>query len=102
MNHSIGGFFAIREGKWKLCLCPGSGGWSEPRPGKEPKGSPRVQLFDLDTDPAEKNNLAETEKEKVAELTALLQSYADNGRSTPGEKQENDGAVDIWMRGKKK
>ena len=99
VNHSIGGFFAIREGKWKLCLCPGSGGWSEPRPGKEPKGAPRVQLFDLDADPAEKNNLAETEKEKVAELTALLQSYADNGRSTPGEKQENDGAVDIWMGG---
>ena len=32
--HSVNGSFAIREGKWKLCLCPGSGGWSAPRPGQ--------------------------------------------------------------------
>ncbi|MEM7145212.1 MAG: arylsulfatase [Verrucomicrobiota bacterium] len=43
VHHSIGGYFAIREGKWKLCFCPGSGGWSAPRPGKEPEGSPPVQ-----------------------------------------------------------
>src|SRR4029450_4798647 len=28
VHHSINGRFAIREGKWKLCLSPGSGGWS--------------------------------------------------------------------------
>jgi arylsulfatase A-like enzyme len=26
VHHSINGSFAIREGHWKLCLCPGSGG----------------------------------------------------------------------------
>jgi arylsulfatase A-like enzyme len=97
VNHSIGGAFAIREGKWKLCLCPGSGGWSAPRPGKEAKDAPRVQLFDLESDPAEQTNLAPEMPEKVKELTALLEGYADKGRSTPGPDQDNDGAVDIWM-----
>jgi hypothetical protein len=31
----------------------------------------------------------------VAELTALLESYIANGRSTPGPKQTNDVAVEI-------
>jgi len=98
VHHSINGSFAIREGKWKLCLCKGSGGWSAPRPGKAPKDAPPVQLFDLDADPAEKNNLALKHPEKVKELTALLQSYVDNGRSTPGEKQQNVGQIDIGPR----
>ena len=34
IHHSINGSFAIRKGKWKLALCPGSGGWSEPKPNK--------------------------------------------------------------------
>ncbi|MEM7700293.1 MAG: arylsulfatase, partial [Verrucomicrobiota bacterium] len=29
---SINGSFSISDGKWKLALCPGSGGWSDPRP----------------------------------------------------------------------
>jgi arylsulfatase A-like enzyme len=29
VNHSIQGKFAIRDGRWKLVLCPGSGGWSK-------------------------------------------------------------------------
>ena len=95
VHHSFLGAFAIREGKWKLCLCKGSGGWSKPRPGKAPEGAPAVQLFDLEADPAEKKNLSEENPEKVKELTALLQKYVDEGRSTPGAKQENDGAVDI-------
>ena len=32
IHHSINGSFAIRRGKWKLALCPGSGGWSAPKP----------------------------------------------------------------------
>ncbi|OYV04906.1 MAG: hypothetical protein CFE26_14385, partial [Verrucomicrobiales bacterium VVV1] len=30
VHHSINGSFAIRQGNWKLELCPGSGGWSAP------------------------------------------------------------------------
>ena len=51
IHHSIGGQFAIRRGKWKLCLCPGSGGWSAPRPNVALKDTslPPVQLYDLES-----------------------------------------------------
>jgi hypothetical protein len=31
VHHSINGAFAIRQGNWKLIMCPGSGGWSAPK-----------------------------------------------------------------------
>jgi arylsulfatase A len=96
VHHSINGSFAIREGKWKLCLCPDSGGWSEPKPGKAAKDAPPVQLFDLEADPGEEKNLAEDLPEKVEAMTALMQRYVDEGRSTPGERQSNDGETSIW------
>ena len=101
VHHSINGSFSIRQGKWKLALCPGSGGWSEPRPGRSNfSGKPPVQLFDLDEDIGETMNVAEQHPEIVERLTALLQTYADRGRSTPGPDQPNTGEVDIWKAGK--
>jgi len=96
VHHSINGSFAIRQGKWKLNLCPGSGGWSAPRPGKATKGMYPVQLFDLSKDISEKHNVAEDHPDVVRRLTALLQQQVDQGRSTPGPKQENDAAIDIF------
>ena len=95
VHHSIDGRFSIRKGKWKLALCPGSGGWSSPR-GKATTGLPEVQLFDLSTDIAETKNLQAEYPEKVTELTELLQSYVDKGRSTAGKPQKNDREVDIY------
>ncbi|WP_421940458.1 hypothetical protein [Pedobacter sp.] len=46
--HSIDGNFAIRQGKWKLELCPGSGGWAAPKNAETLRaGDPAVQLYDL-------------------------------------------------------
>ena len=101
VHHSIGGFFAIRKGKWKLCLCPGSGGWSAPRPGKAPKGSPPVQLFDLEADPGERTNLQDKHPDIVKALTDELQSFVDRGRSTPGPDQPLVGTTSILGPGRK-
>lgn len=88
--HSIQGAFAIRRGDWKLCLCPGSGGWSEPVPGKEAADSPRRQLFHLGNDPGEQNNLIESETQVAAELEKELEAIVRRGRSTEGPEQTND------------
>lgn len=94
--HSINGSFAIREGKWKLCLCPGSGGWSAPRPGtKEEAGLPAVQLFDLDNDIGEKTNLRDKHPDVVERLTKRLEKWVSDGRSTPGRPQKNTAPVVI-------
>jgi len=94
VSHSIDGSFAIRKGGWKLCLSAGSGGWSAPREAlAKKKGLPPMQLFNLATDPAEKQNLVKEEPAKVAELLRLLDEQVKNGRCTPGEKVSNDRQV---------
>jgi len=90
VHHSINGSFAIRKGDWKLSFCPGSGGWSDPRPNSEGIGDlPEMQLYHLAEDPGETINRYGENPEKVAELAQLMISYIENGRSTPGEKQSN-------------
>ena len=92
IHHSINGSFAIRQGDWKLCLCPDSGGWSEPKPDSESsKTAYPVQLFNLKDDPAESKNLAEKEPDRVKELAAILAKAIREGRTTPGSAQTNDG-----------
>jgi arylsulfatase A len=80
--HSSEGFFAIRQGQWKLLLAPGSGGVSDPRPGAPvEKDLPPVQLYDLDADPKETRNLQATHQDVVRRLTTLLEEYQRSGRS---------------------
>lgn len=104
VHHSENGSFAIREGRWKLLLCPGSGGWSypttSPSPWTQPKadnleGLPPFQLYDLVADPAEKNNLAGRHPDVVHRLGTLLREQIENGRSTPGAAQPYDRKA-VW------
>ncbi|MFO7822052.1 MAG: arylsulfatase [Lentisphaeria bacterium] len=97
VHHSINGSFSIRKGKWKLEMCPGSGGWSIPRPNhaEEIEGLPPIQLYDLSQDIGERENVQEQYPEVVEELKALLTQYVKNGRSTPGARQPNTG-VKHW------
>lgn len=95
--HSENGSFAIRQGKWKLELCPDSGGWSDPRPGSpEAQTLPAVQLYDLDKDVSERGNEYEQHPEIVAKLTKLLEKYIAEGRSTPGKPEQNDVSVELY------
>ena len=104
--------WAIRDGDWKLCLCPGSGcvGTYGNRPsqedayrealakfGKKPSRkdllrAPFVQLFDLKSDPSESENLADQFPERVASMVQMFEDQISDGRSTVGPKQENDRA----------
>lgn len=91
VHSSINGSFSIRKGRWKLEMCPGSGGWSYPKPDDVPEGSPPIQLYDLDADISERRNVVEDRPDVVEELRNLLTQYVQNGRSTPGAVQENTG-----------
>lgn len=96
VHHSIYGNFAIRDGQWKLVLCPGSGGWSAPSEMQaEKKGLPAMQLYDMRQDVGERKNLQAQHPEIVARLKAELERIVADGRSTPGPKQANDVPVKI-------
>ena len=63
--------FAIRKGKWKLIV----------------HGDNERELFDLNLDLGETNNIIRAHPQVAAELASLLQSSLDRGRSTPGKAQ---------------
>ncbi len=96
VHHSVDGRFAIRHGKWKLALCPGSGGWSQPRdPRAAQQGLPPMQLYDLEADLGEQTNLVKKHPEIARQLRERLERIVAEGRSTPGKAQRNDVAVQI-------
>ena len=103
------GPFVVRDGHWKICICPGSG--SNGKYGNEPKTgdawrdalekfgqvskwndlaqAPFVQLFNLANDPHEDHNLSAKYPGRVAEMIALLRKQIHEGRSTPGSRLAN-------------
>ena len=54
IHHSAFGHYSIRKGKWKLIDKLGSGGFTKPKHVSE---SNKGQLYDVEEDPSEKNNL---------------------------------------------
>jgi arylsulfatase A len=96
ISQSINGSFAIRDGHWKLAFCPGSGGWSAPRPGRDNQdGLPAFQLYDLSSDPGETTNLVEKHPERVAKMKAAMEQAIVRGRTTPGPDQKNDAKITL-------
>jgi arylsulfatase A-like enzyme len=67
------GYFAVRSGEWKLILGLGSGGFSHPKQYVPVAGGPSGQLYNLNKDPQEKNNLYADHPEIVDRLKKLLE-----------------------------
>jgi arylsulfatase A-like enzyme len=100
IHHSVSGQFAYREGKWKLLLTNGSGGWTkEPMSDKSP-----AQLYNMEEDPGEQTNVFSSHPEIVQRLLTQLESDIDRGRSTDGPDLSNDVPVKLnsFASGKKK
>lgn len=96
IHHSISGHFGYRLGKWKLLLAKGSGGWSSPRE-REAEDMPIAQLYDIEKDPAETENLYKTHPEIAEKLLQQLELDIKTGRSTEGEFSKNDvDKVILW------
>ena len=96
VHHSINGSFAYRKGEYKAIFCPGSGGWSFPRPNDEViKDLPPFQLYDLSKDIGEENNLQAEKPEILEQYRSELAKIVSDGRSTGGAVQQNDGP-EIW------
>ncbi len=93
--HSANGMFAIRQGDWVFIHAVTGDdmkiepAWFKQERGYRPHGYPG-ELYNLSEDPAERKNLYGEHPEIVQCLTALLQKYIDDGRSTPGKPQRND------------
>ncbi len=73
VNHSAAGVFAFRQGPWKLVLGNGSGGR------QQPKGKPFAkpyELYNLDDDPGETQNVIGEQPEVAAKMEASFHSIA--------------------------
>ncbi len=93
VHHSINGSFAYRKGDYKAIFCPGSGGWSFPRPRDKAAidSLPKFQLYNLSSDIGEEHNLQDKKPELLEQYRKELSQIVLNGRSTEGTKQNNDG-----------
>lgn len=107
VHHSGQGKFAIRKGDWVLIFAPtgdDNAKKGEPDWFRKDRGytahTDAGELFNLAKDPTQKANQYGNEPDKVKELTALMEKYVADGRSTPGPKQTNDVVITWDKRGK--
>lgn len=79
IHQSSGGDLAIRQGPWKAIFHKDG----------------RRELFNLTTDSSETKDVLADNPDVAQKLTALMQSYIDRGRSTPGAPQKNDFSLSL-------
>lgn len=89
LTQSFRGEFQLRQGKWKYCDHPGSGGNNYDRGILKKYALPETapdapgQLYDLEQDPGETTNLYDTDESRRNQLQKLLEELKSSGRSAP-------------------
>lgn len=86
IHQSAAGDLAIRQGPWKLIF----------------KKDGSRELYNLEADLSETKDVIAANAEKATQLTALMQRYIAEGRSTPGVAQKNDFNLSLKARPKGK
>jgi arylsulfatase A-like enzyme len=77
VSQAISTSLSIRKDNWKLILDMSSGGWSS----AEITNGPPMQLYNLEEDIAEQENLYSEMPGKAEELEILLETFKKEGRS---------------------
>jgi len=83
VHHSIQGMFAIRQGPWKFIEGIGSGGWSSEIADSTTPG----QLYHLENDPGEQNNVYQSHPGIVLEMQILLDTFRHENQSVKIESE---------------
>lgn len=81
IHQSGQGHLAVRKGPWKMILKRGSGGFTEPENPEPEPGEPEGQLYNMEVDPGEKNNLWLERQDIVYNLREILKVYQEKGKS---------------------
>ena len=76
VHHSLNSTFSLRDGRWKLVMGVGSGGFSDPDESRSSALMSAGQLYDLVEDPHEQLNLWTTRPEVVERLYGELKRIA--------------------------
>lgn len=76
VHHSLGAMFSLRQQRWKLVMGTGSGGFSQPVGRPSHKASPEGQLYDLERDPGETENLWYAHPEVIRPMYDTLKQIA--------------------------
>jgi len=88
VSHSNHGEFAYREGPWKIVFKMSGKNLQQSR------GKPTIlELYNLDTDIGEQNELSKKHPEIVERMTRNFQKLIDQGSSRSGQKSANDTKV---------
>ena len=96
VTSSVNGTFAIQKNEFKLITSPDSGGWSHPVPRNDNNNiGSDFQLYNLELDPGEENNLYSKNYTIANELKDELKKIIIDGRSTAGKKLKNEN-IDNW------
>jgi len=81
IHHSSGGLYGIRKNGWKFIDGLGSGGFTAPDRVQPLPGRPTGQLYNINDDPLESENLFQENKQIVNELKWKLDTIIKQGHS---------------------